>query len=66
MFSGKYNHVQELLLGDFSETSPAQQDRHPPKSVRSLRKTQRRDPSIQMCLGAASDVRDRQASPAPA
>lgn len=35
----KYGHAQELLLGDFPEPSLAQQDRHPPKCGRSLRKS---------------------------
>lgn len=37
-FLVKHGHARELLLGDFPEPSPAQQDRHPPKSARSLRK----------------------------
>lgn len=38
MYFGKYEHFQELLLGDFVVPSPAQQDRHPPKSERNRHK----------------------------
>lgn len=60
MFFGKYEHVQELLLGDFPEPSSAPQDWHPPKSARSLRKSS----AAGSFHPAASRSRSRRSGPA--
>lgn len=60
MFFGECGHIQELLLGDFPEPSSAPQDRHPPKSARSLRKSS----AAGSFHPAASRSRSRRSGPA--